>query len=166
MRRNTHVQIERRGARGSTLHRLQQLGPPNQQPIGINLMQLTIAPDEAMAELARLLIERVQHSESTTLARNEIIEVITTIAVYKFSKFTREEVEAMLGISLEQTRIYQDAKAEGREEGREQGREEQKAEMLRATVPLLLKTGMSVEQIAQQLHVDVEAVQQAVIQNT
>ena len=68
----------------------------------------------------------------------------------------------MLGISLEQTRIYQDAKAEGREEGRE----EQKAEMLRATVPLLLKTGMSVEQIAQQLHVDVEAVQQAAIQNT
>ena len=149
---------------------LDELGPPNQQPIGINLMQLTIAPDEAMAEQARLLIERVQQSESTTLAKNEIIEVITTIAVYKFSKFTREEVEAMLGISLEQTRIYQDAKAEGREEGREQGREqgreEQKAEMLRATVPLLLKTGMSVEQIAQQLHVDVEAVQQAAQYNT
>ncbi len=132
---------------------LDELGPPNQQPIGINLMQLTIAPDEAMAQQARLLIERVQHSESTTLARNEIIEVITTIAVYKFSKFSREEVEDMLGISLEQTRIYQDAKAEGREE--------QKAEMLKVTVPLLLKTGMSVEQIAQQLHVNVEAVQQA-----
>ena len=67
----------------------------------------------------------------------------------------------MLGLRLEQTRIYQEAKAEGREEGREQGREEQKAEMLKVTVPLLLKTGMSVEQIAQQLHVDVEAVQQA-----
>ena len=132
---------------------LDELGPPNQQPIGINLMQLTIAPDEAMAEQARLLIERVQQSKSTTLARNEIIELITTIAVYKFSSFSREEVEAMLGISLEQTRIYQDAKAEGREE--------QKAEMLKVTVPLLLKTGMSVEQIAQQLHVNVEAVQQA-----
>ena len=132
---------------------LNELGAPSQQPIGINLMQLTLAPDQAMAELARLLIERVQQSKSTTLARNEIIELITTIAVYKFSSFSREEVEAMLGISLEQTRIYQDAKAEGREE--------QKAEMLKVTVPLLLKTGMSVEQIAQQLHVDVEAVQQA-----
>ena len=136
---------------------LDELGAPSQQPIGINLMQLTLAPDEAMAELARLLIERVQHSESTTLVRNEIIELITTIAVYKFSSFSREEVEAMLGITLEQTRFYRDAK----EEGREQGREEQKAEMLRVTVPLLLKTGMSVEQIAQQLHVDVESVQQA-----
>ena len=148
---------------------LDELGDPDQQPIGINLMQLTLAPDEAMVEQARLLIERVQQSESTTLVRNEIIEIITTIAVYKFSSFSREEVEAMLGITLEQTRFYQDAKAEGREEGRqegreegrEQGREEQKAEMLKVTVPLLLKTGMSVEQIAQQLHVDVEAVQQA-----
>ena len=50
---------------------------------------------------------------------------------------------------LEQTRIYQEAKAEGREE------------ILKATVPLLLKTGMSVEQIAQQLNVDLESVQSA-----
>ena len=34
----------------------------------------------------------------------------------------------MLGVSLEQTRVYQDAKAEGREE------------ILKAAVPLLLKT--------------------------
>jgi len=35
---------------------------------------------------------------------------------------SREEVEAMLGLTLQQTRVYQEAKAEGREE--------QKAEML------------------------------------
>ncbi len=40
--------------------------------------------------------------------KEEIIEVITTIAVYKFSQLTREEVEAMLGRSLEETRTYQD----------------------------------------------------------
>ncbi|MEH1855850.1 MAG: hypothetical protein V7L11_30265 [Nostoc sp.] len=50
----------------------------------------------------------------------------------------------MLGLTLEQTRVYQEAKAEGREEGRE----ERKTEMLKLTVPLLLETGMSVEQIA------------------
>ncbi len=38
--------------------------------------------------------------------------------------------------------------------------------MLKVTVPLLLKTGMSLEQIAQQLNVDVEAVQLAAQQNT
>ncbi|MEH2125591.1 hypothetical protein [Nostoc sp.] len=68
----------------------------------------------------------------------------------------------MLGLTLEQTRVYQEAKAEGREEGRE----ERKAEMLKLTVPLLLKTGMSVEQIAQHLNVDIEDVQLAAQQNT
>lgn len=88
------------------------------------------------------LIERVKLEETDTLPKNEILDIITTIAVYKFSLLSREEVEAMLGLTLEQTRVYQEAKAEGREQGREQGREEQKAEMLKLTVPLLLKTGM------------------------
>jgi predicted transposase YdaD len=39
---------------------LDELGTPNALPIGINLMQLTIASSETMAEQARLLIERVQ----------------------------------------------------------------------------------------------------------
>ena len=68
----------------------------------------------------------------------------------------------MLGVSLKQTRIYKEAKAEGREEGRE----ERKTEMLIAVVPLLLKTGMSVEQIAQHLNVDIEAVQIAAQSDT
>ncbi len=58
----------------------------------------------------------------------------------------------MLGLTLQETRVYQEAKAKGREE------------ILRATVPLLLKTGMTVEQIAQQLNVDIEAVQSAAVQ--
>ncbi|MEA5564061.1 hypothetical protein VB693_01200 [Anabaena sp. UHCC 0399] len=73
----------------------------------------------------------------------------------------------MLGITLEQTRVYQEAKAEGRkqglEEGRkqglEEGRKEQEAELLPVIVPLLLKIGMSVEDIAQQLNVAVESVE-------
>ena len=133
---------------------LDELGDPSQQPIGINLMQLTLAPSETMADLARLLIERVQLEETDTLPKTEILDIITTIAVYKFSTLSREEVEAMLGLTLEQTKVYQEAKAEGREE------------MLKLTVPLLLKTGMTVEQIAQQLNVDLESVQRSAQQNT
>ncbi len=140
---------------------LDELGTFNTLPIGLNLIQLTIASEKAMAEQARLLIERVQLESTDALPRNEIIDIITTIAVYKFSSLSREEVEAMLGLTLEQTRVYQEAKAEGRE----QGREEREAEMLKVTVPLLLKTGMNVEQIAQQLNVDVEAVHLAAQQS-
>ena len=59
----------------------------------------------------------------------------------------------MLGITLQETRVYQDAKAEGREE--------QKAELLKVIVPLLLSNGMSMEQIAQRLNIDVQDVQTA-----
>jgi predicted transposase/invertase (TIGR01784 family) len=141
---------------------LDELGEPNQQPVGINLMQLTIASEQEMAEQARRLIQRVQLEKKDTLPKQEIIDIITTIAVYKFSSLSREEVEAMLGLTLEQTRVYQEAKAEGHEEGRD----EREAEMLRVTVPLLLKMGMSVEQIAQELKVDLEAVRLAAQPNT
>jgi len=106
-----------------------------------------------LLQQAKQLIERVKLEVTGTLAKNEIIDIITTIAVYKFSTLSREEVEAMLGLTLEQTRVYQEAKAEGREQ--------REAEMLKVTVPLLLKTGMSVEQIAQQLKVNIEAVRLA-----
>jgi predicted transposase YdaD len=59
----------------------------------------------------------------------------------------------MLGLSIEQTRVYQEAKEEGRQEERE--------ELLAATVPLLLQTGMTIEQIAEQIRVDVEVVRQS-----
>ncbi len=129
---------------------LDELGELNQQPMGINLMQLTIAPQAQMVNLAKQVITRVQQEVANTLAKNEIMEMITTIAVYKFSNLTREDVEVMLGITLQETRIYQDAKAEGRQE------------MLRATVPLLLSNGMSMEQIAQQLNIALEDVQNAI----
>jgi predicted transposase YdaD len=37
--------------------------------------------------------------------------------VYKFSNLSRDEVDAMLGIELEQTRVYQEAQAEGEARG-------------------------------------------------
>jgi predicted transposase/invertase (TIGR01784 family) len=132
---------------------LDELGDPNQQPIGVSLMQLTIASEKQMADQAKQLMERVNREDTGLLAKNEIIEVATTIAVYKFTSLSREEVEAMLGIKLEESRIYQDLK------------EEVQAEMLTATVPILLKTGMTVEQIAEELKVEVEAVRQATQEN-
>ncbi|MCC5604876.1 Rpn family recombination-promoting nuclease/putative transposase [Nostoc favosum] len=155
---------------------LDELGTPNQQSIGINLMQLTIASEKAIAQQAKQLIKQVQLESKDSLTKNEIIDIITTIAVYKFSSLSREEVEAMLGLTLEQTRVYQEAKAEGREEREaemlleqtriyQEAKAEGREEILKATVPLLLKTGMSVEQIAQQLNVDLESVQSAAQQS-
>lgn len=60
----------------------------------------------------------------------------------------------MPGLNLEGTRIYQDAKAEGREE------------ILAVTVPLLLKAGFTVEQIAQQTGVDAAVIRRVAEQSS
>ncbi|MFN6534787.1 MAG: Rpn family recombination-promoting nuclease/putative transposase [Nostoc sp. EkiNYC01] len=152
---------------------LDELGNPDEQKVGISLMQLTIASETQMVEQAKRLIERVQQEEITVLAKEDIIDVITTIAVYKFANLSREEVEAMLGVKLEETRVYQEAKQEGLEQGveigREQGveiglqqgieigREQAKLEL----VPQLLALGMSMEEVAQSLNLTIEQVRHA-----
>ncbi len=145
---------------------LDELGNPDEQKVGISLMQLTIASETQMVEQAKRLIERVEQEQITVLAKEEIIDVITTIAVYKFANLSREEVEAMLGVKLEETRVYQEAKQEGlqqglqqgveigREQGVEIGREQAKLEL----VPQLLARGISMEEVAKLLSLTVEQV--------
>jgi predicted transposase YdaD len=50
-------------------------------------------------------------------ASRAIIELAITIMVYKFEQLSRKEVELMLGITLQETRVYREIKEEGREEG-------------------------------------------------
>ena len=136
---------------------LDELGDPQQQPVGIHLMQLTIASDAEMATQAKQLLERIEQETLEPSERQTLIDLTTTIVVYKFSSLSRAEVEAMLGVSLEETRVYQEAKAEGRVEGRVEGELLGQMKM----VPLLLEMGMTVEQIAERLGVDVSVVRQA-----
>ncbi len=63
----------------------------------------------------------------------------------------------MFGLSeLKQTRVYQEAREEGEQIGKQEGRLEAKLE----AVPKFLALGLTVEQIAQALDLDVAQVQQ------
>lgn len=95
---------------------LSELGEIRQLPIGVALMVLTTLEEEASLTEAQHLLTR-SHQESDPEASRAIIELVTTIIVYKFAQLSRSEVEAMLGLSLQETRVYQEAKEEGREEG-------------------------------------------------
>jgi len=102
---------------------LDELGDLREQPLGLGLMMLTIVPQKKAIESAKFLLEQAKTQSTAQLSEQAIIDLVTTIIVYKFSTLNREEVEAMLGISLEESRVYQDAKVEGRVEGRkEEGR--------------------------------------------
>jgi predicted transposase/invertase (TIGR01784 family) len=85
---------------------LDELGTGSELPIGLGLMVLTTLEGEAATTEAKRLIALAQGSKA-------IIEIVSTIIVYKFTNLTRDEVDAMLEITLQQTRVYQDAKAEG-----------------------------------------------------
>ena len=94
-------------------------------PSGLALMRLTILDEQDAPPAAREIIERSQN-ESAPIHR-VIIELLTTILVYKFTHLSREEVETMLGFTatdLKQTRFYQEAKEEGEQRGRQEGRQE------------------------------------------
>ncbi|MEH1874952.1 Rpn family recombination-promoting nuclease/putative transposase [Nostoc sp.] len=96
---------------------LDELGDLRQQPLGLGLMLLTNVTSETEAvEGARFLLELAQQQ-----SEQAIIDLVTTIIVYKFSNLSREEIAAMLGLNLEEPRAIREAKVEGREEGKVEG---------------------------------------------
>ncbi|WP_414752924.1 Rpn family recombination-promoting nuclease/putative transposase [Anabaena sp. CCY 9910] len=107
---------------GDQVHRiyLDELGDIRSLPIWVALMVLTTLDDEQAPQEARYLLARSQQ-EIPQLQNRAIIELLTTIMVYKFEDKSQREVEEMLGITLKETRVYREIKEEGREAGREEG---------------------------------------------
>ncbi|MDK2409758.1 Rpn family recombination-promoting nuclease/putative transposase [Aphanizomenon sp. PH219] len=102
---------------------LDELGDIHQLPTWVGVMILTTLEESQAPEVARYLLTKTKE-EIPSSSNSVIIEMITTIMMYKFENLNRQEVESMLGITLKQTRVYQEIKEEGREEGLEQGLEQ------------------------------------------
>jgi predicted transposase YdaD len=83
-------------------------------------------PDDNAVTKAKSLIQELQQLPDS----RAIIEMISTIMVYRFTNLTRTEVEAMIGITLQETRVYRDAKAEGKAEGVSEGRQAEAQSMI------------------------------------
>jgi predicted transposase/invertase (TIGR01784 family) len=114
---------------------LNELGNIRDLPIWVALMVLTTMPESQAPAEARNLLQRNIVEQDANFA---IIEIITTIMVYKFDQLNQQEVELMLGITLQETRVYRDIKAagveqglvRGLEQGLEQGRREEAANLV------------------------------------
>jgi len=159
---------------------LNELGDWRQQPLGLGLMLLTIATEPDAVEAARFFIQQAPQQSTQELSEQAIIDLITTIMVYKFTALSREEIETMLGLNLEESRVYQDAKAAGREEGlqvglqagREAGREEglqagQSALVLRLLTLQVGKVHVSSQTIVRSLALaDLEELGEALLEFT
>ena len=122
------------------------------------MVQLVIGTEEAaIAQTNRLMQQARQELEDVVL-RQKVLGLIETILVYKFTNLSRQELEAMFGLDeLKQTRYFQEVAAEIAAKAKVEGKLEGKLE----SVPRLLQLGLSVEQIATALELDVEVVRQA-----
>ncbi len=89
--------------------------------------------------------------------QEKVLQFIQTVVIDKFPNLTVEELEDMLELeSLRKSKVY----LEGKQEGREEGRLQQKLE----TIPILLELGLTIQQIAERLELDVKTVQENVKQ--
>ncbi len=109
---------------------LDELGDIRSLPVWVALMVLTTLEDEQATEEARYLLTRSQQ-ETPALANRVIMELLTTIMVYKFEGKSQQEVEKMLGITLKETQVYREIKQEGIQEGEQRGLQREKSLVLR-----------------------------------
>jgi predicted transposase/invertase (TIGR01784 family) len=103
---NRKIAIEMLDSRRIIPIYLDELNAGAELPIGLSLMVLTTLEGDAAKTEARRLVGQAQGSK-------DIINLLSTIIVYKFSNLSRDEVDAVLGIELQQTRVYREAVAEG-----------------------------------------------------
>jgi predicted transposase/invertase (TIGR01784 family) len=99
------------------MHRvyLNELGNTRQLPLWVAVMVLTTVEEAQAPEEARYLLSR-NRAESSPSSSHAIIEMVTTIMAYRFEHLSRVEIEAMLDITLKETRVYREIKEEGRQE--------------------------------------------------
>ncbi|MEM8502939.1 MAG: DUF2887 domain-containing protein [Cyanobacteria bacterium P01_D01_bin.1] len=78
-------------------------------------MVLTTVDKAQAAEEAKVLLSRAQ---AVPVAESRvIIDVVVTIISYRFGQITRQEVERMLDITFEETRVYQGVREDAMREG-------------------------------------------------
>jgi predicted transposase/invertase (TIGR01784 family) len=128
---------------------LNELGAIEDLPLGVASMVLTIVKEAEAGVKARMLIGRANQEVSSLPIRQDIIDTISKIMVYKFNKLSREEIEAMLGTKLEETRVFQEA-------------QEDKAKAIALN---LLRQGLTIDSIAQATGLTIAQLQQLQAEN-
>ncbi|MDZ8261954.1 Rpn family recombination-promoting nuclease/putative transposase [Nostoc sp. ChiQUE01b] len=124
---------------------LDELVDTSSNSVGLGIVQLVVAKENEAVAKARNLINLVQ--QPTLSNRRNLLELVERMLVYKFADKTRQELEAMFGLTQwQQTRFYQEVE------------EETKLK----TIPRLMKVGLNAEQIAEALELDIETVQQEI----
>ena len=86
--------------------------------IGVGLIQLILAQEAQAPLLVQQLLARAKTEIANPLVARGIIDLLETVLVSKFAKLSREEIQSMFLLTdIKQTRVYQEARQEGKQEG-------------------------------------------------
>ena len=122
-----------------------------QTSIGLATVQLITLSKAKAVDSTRKLIQRVREELTPDQKPQELLQLIETILVYKLPLLNRREIETMFSLDeLKQTQYFQDVREEARQEGR--------LNKALEAVPRLLALGLSVEQVASALELEVKQV--------
>ena len=113
---------------------------PHNPSLGIGVIKLVVESETEAVRTAQTLIERTREEITDQSSQRQLINLIESIIIYKLPQKSREEIEAMFELSdLKQTRVYQEALAEGEKQGLERGLERGLQEGERLVVENLLR---------------------------
>ena len=119
--------------------------------IAISIIQLITS----VSQDAPALVSEIRTKIGDRIVSQDIMELIETVLLYKFKNLSRQEIEAMFTLAdLKETRVYQEAFAEGKLEGEQKG----KLENTQQIAKNMLDSGMSVDQVLRFTGLTVEQV--------
>jgi predicted transposase/invertase (TIGR01784 family) len=119
----------------------------NEDSLAVGIAKLFVETPTKTTALAQRLIDQARAEVSDEGLKQKLLEFIETIFVYKFPNLTLEEIEAMLDVTdFKNTRFYQSLL------------ENTKLQM----IPKLLDKGLSIQEVAEILELDVEIVRKTV----
>jgi predicted transposase/invertase (TIGR01784 family) len=132
---------------------LEELPEAAENQIGLGILQLIVAPLEAVVARARTWLKRIPRSGMSVAQRKKTIELVEMIVLGHFPGLSRRELEEMLQIKdFRETRVYKEALEEGIDQGLEKGMEkgmEKGRELEREQIALrLLDKGLAATEIA------------------
>jgi len=146
-------------------------------PLGLSILWLIGQPPEPAAERAKTLVARAKSEIEDTTLRRDLLQLIETTVINKLPHLSWEEVQAMLDVNdVRHTRVFQQGREEGLLEGLERGiekgiekgvekgieseREHRMREKLES-IPKLVAKGLSAEDIADALKLELSVVNKA-----
>jgi predicted transposase/invertase (TIGR01784 family) len=150
---------------------LDELGKNPNQSLSIGIMRLVVEKkrQKQTGEFARQLMNKTNSEITNTALREKVIEFIETVVIDKFPNLTMEELEVMLDLeSLKKSKVYLEGERKGLEEGKREGLEEGERKGLESgrlqekirIIPILQELGLTTEQIAERLEIDVKLVKE------